>query len=144
MAAGSGDGYSADLWDLYEIGRTDIMALAEDYNALATGIAGTWDQSIDPPPAAAGSGVVARGASALRSGAALSALREELQVIFAQSCVNVGAAATSLMDTAAAYAEADEAISEDFASQIASEFDGSEPAAPPQPPFPSGRTQAER
>jgi hypothetical protein len=84
------------------------------------------------------------GASALQSGSALSELREELQLIFAQSCINVGAAGTCLMETATVYAEADDEIRGDFESKMSTEFESSEPSEPPRPPFPSGRTPIER
>jgi hypothetical protein len=132
MPAGSGGKFAADLWDLYEVARTDMMDLADRYEEMAGGVAATQSTSINPPPygGASGGRNMAGGSShtagALCCGGAMSELRDELQTMLERSGQNVAAAATALMEVARTYAESDEETKSDFDSRLEESF-GSDP-----------------
>jgi hypothetical protein len=141
MPAGSGGKFAADLWDLYEVARTDMMDLADRYGEMAGGVAATQSTSINPPPYGGTSGGrnMAGGSShtagALRCGGAMSELRDELQTMLERSGQNVAAAATALMEVARTYAESDEETKSDFDSRMEESFgnDPSERSLPNSP-----------
>lgn len=142
MSAGSGGKYAADLWDIYEVARTDMMDLADRYEEMAGDVAATQSISINPPPYGGGAGARNMGGSgnraggALLCGAAMSQLRDELQTMLKRSGENVATAAATLMTVARTYAEADEETKNDFDSRMDEAF-GNDTAERPWPDVPA-------
>jgi hypothetical protein len=137
---GEGGQFAADLGELYEIATKSLRPLAGDYSRISSVFEESNAYDLDQPPTG---GTVSRGQSALRSGAALTALRDDLQYAFAKSCENVESAAATLIEVANNYAAADEETQADFDSYLADNDLAGPTLAPPRPPvYPEGRNES--
>jgi hypothetical protein len=135
---GAGGKFAADIYELYDVARTDMRELADKYSDLSGQVGETSGDNIDPPPP---TGNVARGQSALRSGALLSSLRDDLQYAYARSSENVEAAANTLLAVAESYAATDEETQSEFdALQTENHPDGTPPMLGISPPAYPGST----
>ena len=139
---GEGGKFAADVYELYDIARTDMRELADKYSDLSVQVGETSGDNIDPPPP---TGNVGRGQSALRSGPLLTSLRDELQYAYARSSENVVAAANTLMAVAESYAATDDETQADFDALKAEGFpNGDQVLAISSPDYPAstrGETQ---
>lgn len=135
---GSGGQFAADLYELYEVAQNDLLPLAQVYSDLSTQVNESASYDLDPPPVAE---VVARGQSALRSGAGLQAIRDDVQYAFARSSQNIESAARTLIEVTESYADADDATRSDFDDLVSDGFpDGVPTAGPRDPVYPSGQS----
>ncbi len=135
---GEGDKFAADLYELYEVARSDLQPLADLYGGFSRSVDQSNEYNLNPPPA---TGVVGRGQGALRSGSRLAALRDDIQYAFARSSQNIESAATTLLEVAENYANADEEIQADFEAKKVEDFPSDESlrrSDPPPPVYPDG------
>jgi hypothetical protein len=128
---GEGGQFAADLGELYEVATKSLRPLSSEYSRFSSTFEDSTQYDLDQPPTG---GAVSRGQSALQSGAALTALRDDLQYAFAKSCENVESAAVTLIDVANNYAAADDDTQADFDSYLAENDLTGPTMAPPKPP----------
>jgi hypothetical protein len=117
-----------------------LRPLSNEYSRFSSTFEDSTQYDLDQPPTG---GTISRGQSALRSGGALTALRDDLQYAFAKSCENVESAAVTLIDVANNYAAADEDTQSDFDAFLADNDLAGPTMAPPKPPtYPDSRGQS--
>lgn len=137
---GEGGEFAADLGELYEVATKGLRPLSNEYSRFSSAFEDSTQYDLDQPPRG---GTVSSGQSALRSGGAVTALRDDLQYVFAKSCENVESAAVTLIDVANNYAASDEDTQSDFDAFLADNDLAGPTMAPPKPPvYPDGRNQA--
>lgn len=136
---GEGGQFAADLGELYEVATKGLRPLSNEYSRFSSQFEDSTQYDLDQPPTG---GTVSRGQSVLRSGAALTALRDDLQFALARSCENVESAAVTLIEVANNYAAADEDTQSDFDAYLADNDLAGPTMAPPRAPvYPDGRNQ---
>jgi hypothetical protein len=138
---GEGGQFAADLGELYEVATKGLRPLSNEYSRFSSTFEDSTQYNLDQPPTG---GTITSGQSALRSGGALTALRDDLQYAFAKSCENVETAAVTLIDVANTYAAADEDTQSDFDAFLAdNDLAGPTMAPPRDPVYPDGRNHGQ-
>ncbi|RRR99371.1 hypothetical protein [Glycomyces terrestris] len=135
---GEGGQFAADLYELFEVAQKDLRPLAELYSGFSSSVDGSNSYDLDPAPAG---GTVFGGQGALRSGSALTALRDDVQYAFALSSQHIESAAATLIEVAESYAGTDDETRSDFDAFVSENYpDGAEstPAASPTYPASGG------
>lgn len=135
---GSGEGFGADLYELYKAGRLELPAVAATYAELTRKI-----HEQDGPMQALFEGPTYTPEASHRL---ILHLRDDLQESLRMTSVNVEAAGRALVDIADSYVATDEAAAAEFRRLIGRERDSYPPdeipiADAPRPGPPGSRAQ---
>lgn len=131
---GSGEDFGTDLYQLYLAGRVHIPETAEQFNDLATAVHRTHAPSVR---------AFAVAGSYDRAHRLWMDLRDDLQEVFRETCLNMDAVGRALVAIADLYVQTDEEAVESFTGKLVKDrvnqpdqfVDG--PPAVPAPPSPA-------